>query len=231
MVGAVRALAGSAAVAGALCAGCAVLPYPVTPETVRTEDVELGERAYVTVGPRRLLARMSEAVIQRDARIELVDPLAFRDAAFPEGGWSLRELLRSERCGRLAETLGIRYLVLLGPVEAKYGEEKGFFMPLVLGAQSQSEDRSLGALVVDLARGDVACRLTATASGTQRVVHYVIILVGTLPRTEEAVVEGMADAIAKELAARSSPGPIRAALLALEGNDSPLETRDEKAGR
>jgi len=211
-----RALRLAAALTMLPLGACAVLPYPVTPEIARTAEVDLPETVYVTVGPRRLLARMSEAIRKETPRIEIVDALEVRDAAFPDGGWSLQELLGSGRCGALAERLGVRYLVLLGPLQTRLGEEKGFFIPLALGAQSQTEDRSIGSLIVDLQRSELVCRLTASASGTQRVFHYVVILVGTLPRTEAAVIDGMAKAIASELGSLVPEGPLRIAVLAAE---------------
>jgi hypothetical protein len=41
---------------------------------------------YITVGPRELIDNVSKRIVKQNPNIEIVDPLTFRDTAFPAGG-------------------------------------------------------------------------------------------------------------------------------------------------
>jgi hypothetical protein len=205
-----------------LLAGCVVVPYPVKPEITRVDDVEIIDPVYVTIGPRRLIDAVSESIVKNNADIELADPLSVRDTAFPDGGWSLQELLQSGRCKAVAEQLDIQYLVLLAPAKLERGKGKGVFIPLAFGAMKASEKSTLSAVILDLARGSLLCQVQAEASGHERLLYYVIYIVAADPRTEAAVIEGLGKTIAETLASHRPGERLRIAVLAAEGSEQPL---------
>jgi hypothetical protein len=201
-------------------AGCVVVPYPVSNETVQTDGVDTAGQVYVTVGPRELIDDVSRRIVKLNPNIELVDPLTFRDTAFPEGGWSLQELLESDRCTQVAEQLDMQYLVLLTPAVVETGEEEGFFFPLLIGAMAVSEDSTLNALIIDLRDRSVVSQLSASSSGRGRMLYYVIIIVAADPMTESAVIRGLSESIAETLAVESHFGSLRIAVLAAEASEN-----------
>ena len=67
-------------------AGCIIVPYPVSSEDARVDEVQIAGEVYVTVGPRKLLEEVSKKITEHNHNIEIVDPLEFRDTAFPVGG-------------------------------------------------------------------------------------------------------------------------------------------------
>ena len=73
--------------------GCAIVPYPVNPEVDRFDNVHLAGDTLVTVGPRVALEKVSERIEKKNSKVEVIDPILFRDSAFPQGGWQLEELL------------------------------------------------------------------------------------------------------------------------------------------
>lgn len=205
-----------------LLAGCVVLPYPVKPEITRIDDVEITDPVYVTIGPRRLIDAVSESIVKHHANLELIDPLSVRDAAFPDGGWSLQELLHSGRAKAVAEQLDVQYLVLLAPTKLERGEEKGILIPLAFGAMEASEKNTLSAVILDLGKGSLLCRVQAEASGHERLLYYVIYIVATDPHTEAAVIQGLGETIAETLASHKPGERLRIAVLAAEGSEEPF---------
>lgn len=208
-----------------LLAGCVVVPYPVTPEIRRIDDVEIIDPVLVTIGPRRLIDAVSESIVKHHADVELVDPLLVRDTAFPDGGWSLQELLQSGRCKAVAEQLDVQYLVLVAPAKLERGEEKGVFIPLAFGAMKASEKSTLSSVIVDLGNGSLLCQVQAEASGHERLLYYVIYIVAADPRTEAAVIEGLGKTIAETLASHRPGERLRIAVLAAEGSEEPFPGR------
>lgn len=201
-------------------AGCVIVPYPVSHENVRTDEVEITDQIYVTVGPRKLIDDVSKRIVKHNPNIELVDPLLFRDAAFPAGRWSLNELLEPDTRTRVAEQLDMQYLVLLTPMLVEEGEEEGFLIPLAFGAMAVSENSTLSAIIIDLRRGSVICQLSSSSSGHGRLLYYVIYIVAADPMTESAVISGLSESIAETLAAESHSGRLRVAVLAAEAHET-----------
>lgn len=209
-----------------------MLPYPASHETTQeatarsADQLIIPDDIRVTIGPRRLIEEISEHVVRHNKDIELVDPLTFRDTAFPSGGWSLQELLKSENRTRVAEKLDMQYLVLLTAVPVETEEPKGFLIPF-LGAMAATEDSSLSALIIDLRLGSVVSQLTTQASGEGILLHYVIFIVAADPMTETAVIKGLSKSIAEALAAEPVSGSLRIAILAAEsaGNHGAFQTQ------
>jgi len=199
--------------------GCVVVPYPVSHETALVDEFEINDQVHVTVGPRELIEEVSKHIVKHNPNIELVDPLLFRDTAFPSGNWSLQELMKPENRTRVAEQLDMQYLVLLTTVLVETGEEEGFLIPF-LGAMAVPEDSTLSALIIDLRQGSIVTQLSATSSGKGRMLYYVIIIVAADPMTESAVISGLSESIAETLAAESHSGRLRIAILAAETSEN-----------
>ena len=69
---------------------CIKIPYKPRPEVSLLDESQMppGE-VIVSVGPRNLIEQVTEEITKADARIEITDPMIFRDAAFPDGGWTV----------------------------------------------------------------------------------------------------------------------------------------------
>lgn len=197
-----------------LMSSCVVVPYPVSSDVRRLDDAELNDRLYIHVGPRGLLERVSERIVAETPDIEVIDPMLFRDTAFPEGGWSLHELLKEGRCQQISSNLDVQFLVLLTPLKFKEGEEQGFFIPLAFGAMAFPEESTLSALIVDLRSGSFLCRLDAASSGSARMLYYVIYIAAADPMTESAVIRDLSEAIGKAISEEMDAEPVRIAVLA-----------------
>jgi hypothetical protein len=202
--------------------GCAIIiPTPVRPEVQRIDDVVLNEDIYVTIGPRTLLKNVSDQIEKDRQNIIVEDPLLFRDTAFPEGGWLLKEFLDSQRCGEVVSQLGVEYLVLVGSRTTEEGEFGGFYVPLLVGAMSIPEQSQLSTLIINLKSQSVVCEYVATAESEARVLHYVVVFVGSDPMTESAVVDGIATSVAEYLSGLSGDALVRIAVLAAESKSTP----------
>jgi hypothetical protein len=137
----------------------------------RIDDFFLSEEIYVNVGPRTLLKDVSDRIERDRQNTTLIDPLFFRDTAFPEGGWLLREFLDPPRCGEIGAQLGVEYLILIGSRKKEEGEFSGFYVPLLAGAKSVSEQSQLSALIISLKTQSEVCKYTAMAESDARVLY------------------------------------------------------------
>ena len=207
-----------------LAAGCLIIPHPVPPDVERIEDVRLADDALVSAGPRRLLESISEKLVKQNPELSVVDPIAFRDAAFPEGGWQLRALLKPGRCRHLADALDVRFLVLVGAGAAQAGDETGIMMPMGLpaGAMTVSEVSVLSAVLFDLEREEAVCQLRSQAEGTGVMLVWVLAVAATAPMTGRAAEKGLANAIGRALLEEGGRGPLRIAVMAAEASGDPF---------
>ncbi len=200
-----------------LIMGCIIVPTPVTPHIETDEEVHLSDYTMVTVGPRKLLENIGERITDSRTGIEVVDGLAFRDSAFPEGGWLAKDLLQPAAAKRVAEELDVDYLVLISvEVIEEYGDEHNYLIPVLGGVMSGQEKSALSAIVIDLRQASLLPRIRVEASAKWRGAIWVIYGVGTDPMTEAAVLEGISDAITSTLSEHAGRDDIRIALLAAE---------------
>ncbi|NTV95593.1 MAG: hypothetical protein HGA75_09280 [Thiobacillus sp.] len=197
--------------------GCALtVPVEGTHEASRHENAGLAGDTLVTVGPRRLLELLAQRIAASDPRLEVVDALRFRDTAYPQGGWRLHELLAAGTRDHIARNLPVDYLVLVSPLVYSVGDENGFFVPLVAGAQSAEHKSSLSATIYDMASGRALCRVDASASGTERVLSYVILFTGTTPHVVAPVVDALVKEIIQAIESAGTRTRPRIAILAAE---------------
>jgi hypothetical protein len=197
--------------------GCAVTaPVQGTTQVSHREDPALPGDALVSVGPRRLLEHLSNRISSAAPQLKLVDGLRFRDTAFPQGGWRLRDLLETGSRTRLVRELGVDHLVLVSQLEYTVGEESGFLVPLVAGAQSADHKATLSATVYNLKSGLALRRIDSVAIGKERVYSYVILFSGTTPHVVTPLLDAMVKEIVDTLGTVNGHGASRIAILAAE---------------
>ena len=201
--------------------GCAVTaPVQGKAEIARHENAGFPDKTRVSLGPRRLLDYLTEHIVATAPQLKPVDGLLFRDTAFPQGGWHLQSLLEAGNRTRIVQELQVDHLVLVTPLVYTVGDESGFFVPLVVGAQSADHKASLSATVYDMKSGSALRRIDSTAIGKERVYSYVILFSGTTPH----VVTPMLDALVKEIVAvldkANTHAPSRISILAAEVPES-----------
>jgi len=207
-----------------LLAGCIAIPYPAPVDVVRIDDVRLADDIVVSAGPSTLLESLGERLEDAHRGLRVMDPIAFRDAAFPEGGWRLQELLETGRCRRVAEDLGIRFLVLVGGGVTEGRDEMGIMMPLMMpvGAMTMGQTSVLSAVIIDLERGVPACQLRSEGKGFGMALVWVVFSAFVVPLTDSSAERGLARAIAEALVDESDDGPFRIALMAAEASGDPF---------
>lgn len=200
---------------------CIMIPYEPGAEVSSSHEghMPLGEMM-VTVGPRELLEEVSEEIVKAGARIEIIDPIAFRDAAFLNGDWRITRLLEKGNCRRVSRELGIEYLVLIGEVKKIQGDEVGGIDIWIgfYGAGYSEEEIRLSATMIDLKNERHLFDITSSAQGTFSGVglFYGLFIV---PMTESGAIEGLGREIAKQIRDSSAKENIKVAVLAMEHRD------------
>jgi hypothetical protein len=148
-------------------AACVVVPYTPTAKSVRsTCPAEFEGEIYLTIGPRTFLDQLEAAIKDEAPDAVFVDRLLFRDALFPDGGWTLRQLLgREAGCGSGSPQAD--YLVLIGRPQYAKSHEKGgvvFYLGFFGAAKSETTGE-LSALIIDLKDCRPVTIVTARAEG------------------------------------------------------------------
>lgn len=198
-------------------AGCAVmLPVEGKPEINLQDNSEDSGNTLVTVGPRRLLNILAQQISASEPKLQSVDPLLFRDTAFPQGGWELAYLLEPEQRFKLVQSLQVDYMVLISPLVYKVGDESGFFFPLVAGLQKAEHKSSLSATIYDLTTGSILSRIDVTSKGNERVLYYVLVFTGTEPHVVTPTIETIGKEIARTIGYANQKTRVRYAVLAAE---------------
>jgi hypothetical protein len=210
---------------------CVFIPYPTRPDVAQSEVITVAdERTLVTLGPRKLLEKVTKEIQEANPAIDVVDGLTFRDVAFPEGDWNLAGLLEPEACERVREQLGVDYLVLVGPMSYVEGEPKGHFGLWIggYGAAQVDIESELAAVIVDLKTREAVSQVTSEAHGTQTAAGLFYFVV-TFPITDSAAIRGLGDEVARVITERAGTQPVRIAVLAGEPTtDSDTEPADDE---
>jgi len=195
--------------------GCVPVPYPVTPQLEVSDSVVLpSEDILVTLGPRSFLESLEKALTDESSRIEIADALSFRDAAFPEGGWTLAQLLAPGNCDRVRQQTGVDVVVLFGPLETESSRLRGpYIWPAGVG-QATTES-TLSAVLIDLESNDLVCQVDVTARGKYTLMSWGWT-VPVLPMTESGAIAGMMRTLAEEIRRRTAADHPRVVLLAAE---------------
>jgi len=204
------------AIAAAGCPFLIDVPHPVDAEVVRVDQVEIPSDVYVTVGPRKLIETIAEKIVEHNSAVELIDPIRFRDAAFPDGGWRADQLLNEHTCSRLQQDLNLDFVVLL-ELTPPVGQVAERGISFGLGRAGYADMRShVSAIVITLPQASVVCRLDTSAEG--RIRYFVTWSGGysTTPMTEQAAITALATSIASILDQAAPSENIRVSVLAAE---------------
>jgi hypothetical protein len=200
----------------------------VAPHIERAEEIRPADDILVSVGPRRLLEEITDKVSKRRKDITVVDALTFRDAAFPDGGWQLANLLERDNAARVARELNVQFLILIGAGNiSQSGEDKGVYVPGLVGLQYAEKTSELSVLVIDLPNAQVVAQYRIEASGTVGMLNFVIYFAVKVPMTKAAVLRGLMDALDTSVAVQTGRDKTRIAILAAEADTDSLE--DPKA--
>jgi len=181
----------------------------------RIDAVEPSEEDLVTIEPRRFLDKLELYIGEIDSEIEIVDSLRFRDEAFPEGGWLLKDLLDKENCNRVYESLSVDYLILLESIDRSTSEEHGFHLPPLYIVGSVDEKLTASAIVIDIHSASQLCKVSSEAQGHFVVYQYVIFMGAYFPRLLMPSLKGLAEGIVK-LIREKRGSHVRIAVLAAE---------------
>jgi hypothetical protein len=215
-----KPLHGAALAAGAwilLASACVIVPYtPKASAEHSAAQVRAPEQVIVSIGPRRFLDKASESIGSAARRVELVDRLSFRDAAFPEGGWTLQELLGEPARERLSG-LGLDYAVLLGPMATETIDSKGAAMLYIglFGYAKTDERATLSAVVIDLHSSAIIDFIEVKAEGSSGAAGLVYGVIWE-PSFDASIMKGMGRHVAGTLVAAKPEGPIRTVVVAAE---------------
>ena len=209
--------------------GCGVaVPTKAEIKVVRSQDMTIDDNNIVSMAPRRLLEEITKELKSRYKNIEIVDGLLFRDTAFPEGGWRLKDLFVPEVRRRVNEQLDLDYLALVGAIETSHGEEKGFMVPGLLGALSVEGASTITAIIIDLRTGELVSRIVSEARGTAYIFNYIIIIAANEPQIESGTAESLANEIGKVITELAKSGKTRLAVLAIEDMGTLNNVTEEK---
>ncbi len=182
----------------------------------------------VSVGPRNLIEQVAEEITKADARIEITDPITFRDAAFPNGGWTVSHLFQEGNCRRVSNELDVDYLVLIGGVKKIPGDEAGGIIIYIgfYGAGYSEEEVSLSATIIDLKNERLLHGVNSSAKGIFSGVGLFYGLFIT-PMTESGAIEGLGHGIAKTIIDNDTTEKVRIAVLALEHLEEALKKEQD----
>jgi len=205
---------------GLILVGCGVgVPSKASFNVRRIDNGGVDQGVMVTLGPRKLLEKLSKEIVNNNKKIEIVDGLLFRDTAFPEGDWSLERVLEPKVRSRVSDALNVDYLILLGSPESASGKGEGFFIPMAIGAGSGESSTKISAVIIDLKKGGVVTQIESVGSGTGLFLYYVIFIVASEPQTETGAIEGLAMEIGDVLVENTQSKRIRIAVMAMEPMD------------
>lgn len=205
-------------------ASCIPVPYPVSPEVEISEKPLLANDILLSVGPHELLESISTEITASHENIEIIDGELFRDTAFPEGGWRLGQLLEPSTCNRVRKQLNIDYLLIVGPENLIRSDDKGFYIPLLIGASSEDKVSRISSVILDMKTGKMVCQISSEAHGTERAAVYIVIVAGTIPLTSSSAIKGLAREAGRVINNLSNSEKVRISVIAAE---SELHKEDE----
>ena len=205
-------------------AGCVVIPYRPDAET-KHERAEIAEpgRLRLSVGPRKFLEEMRQAVSKADPRVQAVDGQAFIDTASPTGDLTLARL-QDPATLELVAPLQLDYVVLFAEPVDKVMDSKGdmIFYLGFFGLGKARGSTTYWAAVLDARTLKLVEQLTSESVGTDAAVglfYGLFVVSDTSGSARQDVVSHVVDT----LAAARPAGPVRVAFLAVE----PIATAEQ----
>jgi len=209
--------------------GCVVVPYKPPADVVRNQEVALDPaNTVITLGPRKQIEELAEAIREEDKAITVVAAQEFLDIAFLDADITLARALEPATCARVHDKLGTDYLVLAGTVTRRAGEKQGGLLVTFgfYGAGSQKEHVTALATVIDLRKAQLLGDVNSHAEGTMVGVGLFYGLF-VIPMTGTSAREGLARGLVSAMREQSGPGALRIAVLAAE-TGSPVATQAKK---
>jgi len=201
-----------------LCSACIVLPVPVEPKIEPVNDVEIPDEMLVSLGPGNLLDALTKKLVKNNPDIEVVDALTFRDTAFPDGGWRLKDLLDPIVAAQVADMTNVIHLALVSVRNLnEWDEDFSVMVPLAFGALSGEEKSVMSVMIFDLRQPQAVAKSVVTAIGHTRGAYLVVYGLFFDPMTVAGVENGVVEAIAQAVTSEAGDKPVRIALLAAEG--------------
>jgi hypothetical protein len=200
-----------------LSAVSCVLPYPIPADVKHIEITSFPDDAILTLGPRRVLTDVAESVTEADSNIEVIDGVLFRDTAFPEGDWLLRNMLMPNTCNRISEELDVDYLVLVSTKGVLTVEEKDTALPLlVLAFGATEKEMTVNAILLDLKTGESVCQVSSQAHGTERYFMWVVFWAASGPYTWSSASTGLGEELSKIIRGHTASEKVRIAIMAVD---------------
>jgi len=204
-----------------ICSGCVIVPVPVKPEIETLDAVTVSEDARVSMGPRQLLDELAKRIVDENQNIEIIDGFAFRDTAFPNGGWRMVDLLDPLIARRTADSLDVSHVAVIETHKTNDWEETfSVYVPLAFGVMSGEEESRMSVTIFDLHEPSYTSEIWVTATGKARGFVLVIYGIGTEPLTLGSVYKGLAKEISAAVTGGQEKDPVRIALLAVENIES-----------
>lgn len=193
---------------------CVYIPYPVPADVKYVQNASFPEDAILTLGPRDLLADVAESITERDSNIEVIDGELFRDTAFPEGDWTLKNMLVPETCRRINKQLDVDYLVVVSTEGIVEGEAEGFYF--LVGAVVSDEEFTIDAMLLDLKSGDSVCQIRSEAHGKEKGFIWIIVMIAAGPTTKSSAITDLGEEIASVIRENTKSEKVSIAIMAAE---------------
>jgi TPR repeat protein len=193
-----------------LVVGCIPVPvyYSVPAETGEV-DIPEAQLTRMTIAPyfhRAEVLQFSEALVDIDRNIEVVEVTTVFQVAFPERDPNtetiISELLQPEVRQRIT-AMGLRYVIALSSTDRKNSVDDGSYF--IIGIKSSSTwSTSLRAGLIDLEQADIQQCLEAEAQGEASATWWMLpyaglFIFGKEAKTEESVMNGLAQELVTEM--------------------------------
>ena len=201
--------------------GC--VPYPVSPESDISNHTLVDQELLLTLAPREYLEDFTEEITRNYENIEVVDGMLFRDSAFPEGEWKLKQFIEPKNYSRVKAALVLDYVVILGQEELLLGEVEGIFIPF-FGAGAQKKESKVSAVVFDITSGEFVRQINVQAEGHVGGIFVAVIGGGAEASTRSSAVKGLAKETGRVIGELVGPEKARIAVIAAT---APFETPNE----
>lgn len=199
---------------------CVMLPYPTSAVlSVRTSPTPWPESTLVSIGPRAEILEANKRLLKRSERFQSVPSLEVRDAAFPDGGWRLEQLLDTASVARLAP-LELDVLVLLEPLrEETLRSRSDLSLDRGLGfsgTETGLERVTYAAWLFDPRRGCLLERVEASSSANSYNFGLRFVLFAVWPMVERSATNAFFDELADRMERFATGQHVRFGVLALE---------------
>lgn len=221
-----------AIILAAFPAGCVIIPYRPSAETVHDRaEIANPERLRLSVGPRTFLDEMAKAVSKADERVRPVDGQTFIDTASPTQDLTLAQL-KDPATRTLVEPLNLDFVVLFAEPVDKQIDGKGevvFYLGF-FGLAEAKGSTTYWTAVLDAKTLTLVEQLTSESVGTDAGVglFYGLFVVSD---TSGSARKDAVRHIVETMATKRPTGALRVAFLAVEPIPTPEQVEAEAQQR